>query len=247
MVFKQEQGEGDEGATQTELSSFAFPTILLVALSSSSILTLGVPHAEPLNALSFPTWIIHVSSLVEWLVAMGLIWNYADYSKNPRWKGLTWGMVPLHTSGICACTYHLFYNAPSLNLLVAFQAALTFFGNATMCAAAYRIWRFAQAPKDVGDTNTAVAERKSEAANLVGFEDLGTTLQFDSNLQFLIKVFAVSAIGSVAVKWGELFFDAPFNPSLPLALGIIIVPTAFNMLKWNARSQSVTSSGSTRR
>lgn len=32
-------------------------------------------------------------------------------------------------SGICACTYHLFYNAPSLNLLVTLQAALTCFGN----------------------------------------------------------------------------------------------------------------------
>ncbi|KAK9789926.1 hypothetical protein WJX73_006554 [Symbiochloris irregularis] len=35
-------------------------------------------HAEPGNALSLPTWAIHVSSVLEWLTAMGLFWRYAD-------------------------------------------------------------------------------------------------------------------------------------------------------------------------
>jgi hypothetical protein len=61
-------------------------------------------HPEPVNALTVPTWIIHVSSLVEWLAAMGLVWAMAQRSNNERWKGVTWGMLPLHTSGICACT-----------------------------------------------------------------------------------------------------------------------------------------------
>jgi len=30
-------------------------------------------HAEPANALSLPTWMVHVSSVVEWIVAMGLM------------------------------------------------------------------------------------------------------------------------------------------------------------------------------
>ena len=94
---------------------------------------------EPLNALSIPTWIIHVSSLVEWLAAMGCVWRYAAVTGNERWKGLTWGMLPLHTSGICACTYHVFYNAPSLAFLVPLQAALTCIGNTTAAYAAYRL------------------------------------------------------------------------------------------------------------
>ena len=69
-------------------------------------------HVEPANALSLPTWIIHVSSLIEWLVAMGLIWEYADVTGIRAYKGLTWGMVPCHASGIAACRVHLFYNAP---------------------------------------------------------------------------------------------------------------------------------------
>ena len=56
-------------------------------------------HPEPANALSLPTCVIHVSSLIEWLVTMGLIWEYADASGNPKYKGLTWAMVPCHASG----------------------------------------------------------------------------------------------------------------------------------------------------
>ena len=50
-------------------------------------------NAEPANALSIPTWAIHISSLIEWLIAMGLVWTYGDVTGRPVWKGLTWGMV----------------------------------------------------------------------------------------------------------------------------------------------------------
>ena len=67
-------------------------------------------NPEPDNALTIATWIIHISSLVEFLVAMGFAWRWADVTENPTWKGLTWGLLPLHSSGITACTYHLFFN-----------------------------------------------------------------------------------------------------------------------------------------
>lgn len=35
-------------------------------------------HQEPKNALSFPTWVIHISSVIEWVVAMALVWRYAE-------------------------------------------------------------------------------------------------------------------------------------------------------------------------
>jgi Protein of unknown function (DUF2499) len=37
-------------------------------------------HAEPSNALSLPTWAIHVSSVLEWTTAMALVWRFADVS-----------------------------------------------------------------------------------------------------------------------------------------------------------------------
>jgi len=95
---------------------------------------------EPANALSLPTWAIHVSSVVEWVTAMGLMWRYAEVSGNSRWKGMTWGMMPALGSALCACTWHLFYNSPDLEFLVVLQAFLTVVGNATCAMAAYRIW-----------------------------------------------------------------------------------------------------------
>ena len=117
----------------------AAETAAETAASAAPALGAFFAHAEPANALSLPTWIIHVSSLIEWLVAMGLIWEYADATGNQKYKGLTWGMVPCHASGIAACTFHLFYNSPALNSVVATQAGLTVLGNTTVAIAAYRI------------------------------------------------------------------------------------------------------------
>eukprot|EP00210_Caulerpa_lentillifera_P007072 g6765.t1 len=52
-----------------------------------------VLRTEPSNALSLPTWIIHISSVLEWVTAMALIWKFAEVTGNEKWKGLTWGMV----------------------------------------------------------------------------------------------------------------------------------------------------------
>ncbi|KAG5552700.1 hypothetical protein RHGRI_011631 [Rhododendron griersonianum] len=52
------------------------------------------------------------------ITAMALVWQYGEKSGNESWKGLSWGMI-----------------------LVALQAALTVIGNATMCIAAFRIYK----------------------------------------------------------------------------------------------------------
>lgn len=52
--------------------------------------------------------------------------RFADVSGLKEWKGLTWGMLPLHTSGLIACTYHIFYNSPELISLVAMQVSFFF-------------------------------------------------------------------------------------------------------------------------
>jgi len=106
--------------------------------SSLNFLHLGV-NPEPVNALSLPTWMVHWSSLIEWLVAMRLIWGLSKRTGIEEWKGLTWAMVPLHTSGLCACTYHWFFNAPEVKSLQTLQAATTLGGNILMMIAAYRI------------------------------------------------------------------------------------------------------------
>eukprot|EP00262_Sarcandra_glabra_P021094 TRINITY_DN8712_c1_g1_i1.p1 TRINITY_DN8712_c1_g1~~TRINITY_DN8712_c1_g1_i1.p1 ORF type:complete len:190 (-),score=12.48 TRINITY_DN8712_c1_g1_i1:296-865(-) len=127
----------------------AFLGVMGFALASVSAFTGEALAAqfsfqEPENALSLPTWAIHVSSVVEWITAMILVWEYGEESGFKSWKGLSWGMVPLLGGAFCACTWHFFYNSESLDILVAIQAALTVLGNLTMCIAALRIYKSSQ-------------------------------------------------------------------------------------------------------
>lgn len=97
-----------------------------------------------MNALSIPTWIIHISSVIEWLVAIWLIWLYGEISNNRYWHALCFGMLPALVSAMCACTWHYFDNTPSLEWLVTLQATMTLVGNFTLWAAAWWIWRSTQ-------------------------------------------------------------------------------------------------------
>jgi hypothetical protein len=213
------------------------------------------PHGEPENTLTVATWIIHVSSLVEFLVAMGFCWRWADAVQNPKWKGLTWGLLPLHASGITACVSHFMYN--QIAVLVPLQAFLTCLGNMTAAYAAYRIARsngwqpnfelpfveWIPAQRIALTSTTAVATTVDEADARVelpspmGFEDLGDALAGDSDVTFLLKLFVGCALFSYLIKYGELFFDSPFEPSLSLSMAFIAIPSALNAYKWNRRSK----------
>ncbi|KAJ4731300.1 Ycf49-like protein [Rhynchospora pubera] len=147
---------------ETHESNFHFPSLVLVSATASvAMATAALPPEaaassfplilgalqEPSNALSLPTWAVHVSSVVEWIAAMALVWEYGEKSGHTAWKGLSWGMVPLLGGALCACTWHFFYNAESLEvkfLLVAIQGALTTIGNITMLIAAFRIFKASQ-------------------------------------------------------------------------------------------------------
>lgn len=59
-------------------------------------------HAEPSNALSLPTWVVHTSSVVEWIVAIKLVVRFAQITGRRAFYNLAWGMLPLHTSSLCA-------------------------------------------------------------------------------------------------------------------------------------------------
>jgi chromate transport protein ChrA len=97
-----------------------------------------------MTVLSIPTWLIHISSVIEWVVALWFVWIYADVSQNPAWKGFAIAMLPSLVSAMCACTWHFFDNAPQLTWLVTLQAATTVLGNTTLCLAAANLWRRAQ-------------------------------------------------------------------------------------------------------
>uniref|UniRef100_A0A0G4H1D7 Ycf49-like protein n=1 Tax=Chromera velia CCMP2878 TaxID=1169474 RepID=A0A0G4H1D7_9ALVE len=235
---------------------------LLLSLRSA-----GFPlflRQEPLNALSLPTWTIHVSSVVEWLVAMGLVWQWGERRDregrilNPRWKGLTWGMLPLHTSGLIACTYHIYYNAPTLDVLVAMQAALTVVGDILCALAAFRIFCFEKERGEVqqqeearkfgggvlsegkrvqGSGSEGSGKKESDEGSLMGWEDLGEALRGDSDVAFVGKLAAVSLGIAAAVKYGELGLEFPFEADLGTAVAVFGIPSALNIAKWSRRSR----------
>eukprot|EP00877_Chromochloris_zofingiensis_P005878 jgi/Chrzof1/1543/Cz10g11230.t1 len=126
----------------TVASFVALGTGALLMPEAAEALTI---RQEPANALSLPTWAIHVSSVLEWVTAMVLMWKYAEVSGNSTWKGMTWAMMPSLGSAMAACTWHFFYNSPDLEFLVALQAFLTVMGNIAFWVAAYRIHAAAQA------------------------------------------------------------------------------------------------------
>jgi peptidoglycan/LPS O-acetylase OafA/YrhL len=94
-----------------------------------------------MHALSIPTWIVHVSSVIEWIAAIWLIWRYGELKGDRTWWALSWGMLPALIGAMCACTWHFFDNPQSLEWLVTMQATMTVVGNSTMCLAGWLIWR----------------------------------------------------------------------------------------------------------
>ena len=177
---------------------------------------------EPANALSLPTWVIHVSSLLEWLVAMGLVWRLGIASGNRTWQGLTWCMIPSHTSGICACVYHFFYNAPSVGYVVFLQALLTFVGNTTLAVGAYRV------AASNGWSLRAALPFGSEAAEAVPppTYEPGEADPAPSNA--LLTVFLWTVLGSYVIKYGETLLpftlDENIAPCAPRAQTVCALP-----------------------
>lgn len=224
-------------ATNISLNFSALIKELLPVLMIGGILFASVSgwqtplHAEPANALSLPTWTVHTSSIFEWLLAMNYIWNYAEVSNNPRWKGMSWAMVPSHASGLTACTYHFFYNSSDIIWMVALQAALTVLGNTCMAIAAYRIF---QHGKEVNTSKSLVGIRS--------WESTGSSQESSSPI-FYTSLALKSLLTAAVIKYGELYFDQPFSPDGAMALSLICVPVLFNaamLYRRNMESSSTT-------
>jgi hypothetical protein len=197
-----------------------------------------VTHSEPANALTIPTWAIHFSSVIEYLIAMSLVWKFAEVTGNEKWKGLTWGMLPLHASGICACTYHFFYNPAMLQLLVSMQAGLTLLGNITCAIAAFRIaqsngWNLDEVnPFPNSDTNP-----RGLVADGIAAMPLTLVEPEESNQVLVSKVVAATLGLSYLVKYGELGLNLPFEPNIPVALAMVISIPAFTAFQYYQKSE----------
>jgi len=179
------------------------------------------------NALSLPTWAIHFSSVFEFLFAMGIIWNYAEVTGNPKWKGLTWGMLPLHASGVAACTYHFFYNPSALQGLVTTQAGLTLLGNITVAIAAYRIavsngWT----PSELNPFPKSNTSPQGIIVDELASKPLNVIPSKDSEVSLLAKLGGLTFLTSYLVKYGELGIDLPYSQNGFAAAAMVLTPPA---------------------
>jgi len=199
-----------------------------------------MPVLEPVNALSVPTWIVHWSSVFEFLLAMNLAWRYAEVSGNQKWKGLTWGMLPSHISSCAALTFHIFYN--QVPWVLTAQAFFTFMGNTTLCIAAGRIamsngWT-------VNELNPLTAISGAFAKLTGGEEKEEEQKVFDTSTLtplpegelisgplLVVEIVALTVFMSYATKYGELLLAAGLFESTDVAASVvsllfILVPPA---------------------
>ena len=190
------------------------PSFLLLLSSAIPLLSF---HTEPSNALSLPTWVIHSSSLLEWTLALRLIWQHAERSGNKRWKGMSVAMLLSLFSGLCACTFHFFYNPTDMNWLVVSQAASTVVGNCAMALAAFRIFEFERnkIERFGGD------KKIKPSPNITSFNSRSIFTLFT-------EAFAVACV----VKYGSLLIDFPSNVETRdgFALAMTIIPVIITYL-----------------
>jgi len=197
-----------------------------------------VVHSEPVNALTIPTWAIHFSSVFEWIFAMNIIWNFSESTGNEKWKGLTWGMLPLHASGIAACTYHFFYNPSSLQFLVTSQAGLTLLGNITLAIAAYRIaisngWTF----NELNPFPASSTSPKGIIVETTSATPLVLTEKKETDAQLAAKLASLTFGTAYIVKYGELGLDLPFEQNGFIATAVVAGIPAITAYAFYNKSQ----------
>jgi hypothetical protein len=94
-----------------------------------------------MHALSLGTWWIHITSVLEWILAIVAIEAHGRRRAEPGWRWLTLAMLPALVSAMAACTWHLFDNSEALRGLVVLQAGCTTLGNIALAAAAWQLLR----------------------------------------------------------------------------------------------------------
>ena len=94
-----------------------------------------------MHELSFGTWLIHISSVIEWIFAILVINKISTYKKYNLFFWLSLAMVPNLIGAMCAIAWHIYDNQENLYGLVSLQGIFTLIGNSTLAIAAIKIFR----------------------------------------------------------------------------------------------------------
>tara|TARA_Y100000589_G_scaffold251675_1_gene240047 strand:+ start:10 stop:312 length:303 start_codon:yes stop_codon:yes gene_type:complete len=94
-----------------------------------------------LHELSFATWVIHLSSVLEWIVAIFVINQISSYKTYTYFFWLGLAMIPNLIGAMCAITWHIYDNPIQLYGLVTLQGIFTIVGNSTLAAATFYLYK----------------------------------------------------------------------------------------------------------
>ena len=91
--------------------------------------------------LSFGFWLIHISSVIEWIYAIFIINKISKFQKYNLYFWFSLAMVPNLIGAMCAITWHIYDNQDALYGLVTLQGIFTFIGNSTLALASFTIFK----------------------------------------------------------------------------------------------------------
>ena len=94
-----------------------------------------------MHELSFGTWLIHISSVIEWIFTILVINKISKYKNYNLFFWLSLAMIPNLIGAMCAITWHIYDNQENLYGLVSLQGIFTFIGNSTLALAVIKIFR----------------------------------------------------------------------------------------------------------
>ena len=94
-----------------------------------------------MHELSFGTWLIHISSVIEWIYAIFIIKRISNYKELDLYYWLSLAMIPNLIGAMCAITWHIFDNQQELYGLVTLQGIFTLVGNSTLAIATIAIYK----------------------------------------------------------------------------------------------------------
>ena len=94
-----------------------------------------------MHELSFSTWVIHISSVIEWIVAIFVIFQISRIETYKSFFWLSLAMIPNLISAMCAITWHIYDNQTELYGLVSLQGIFTLIGNTTLALSSFYIFR----------------------------------------------------------------------------------------------------------
>tara|TARA_Y100000589_G_scaffold265777_1_gene256834 strand:- start:773 stop:1075 length:303 start_codon:yes stop_codon:yes gene_type:complete len=94
-----------------------------------------------LHELSIGTWIIHISSVLEWISAIFIVNKISNYNDFKKYYWFALAMIPNLIGAMCAITWHLYDNPLELYGLVTLQGLFTIIGNTTLAISCLYIYK----------------------------------------------------------------------------------------------------------